>query len=398
MTARRNAILFVVLAGCAIALISFGPRASFGLFLAPMTEFRGWSREIFAFAIALQNLIWGAGQPIAGMLADRFGTAVVLAFGGVLYALGLIGMAFAESVLALQIFAGLFIGLGLAACSFSIVLSAFGKLLPAERRSWAFGVGTAAGSLGQFIFAPFSQVLIADYGWFQSLLILSVFLMIIPLLALVLRTPKDSQPVVMESDIGFKAQLSEAFRHSSYLWLISGFFVCGFQVAFITVHLPPYLNDLGYASLAGWAIAIIGLCNVIGAYSAGIIGQKHSRRLSLSLIYFIRAVAIALFIILPASPLTIYLFSAVIGFMWLSTVPLTSGLVALMFGTRYMATLFGFVFFSHQVGSFLGIWLGGRLYDTTGSYDVVWWLGVGLGIFAAIVHLPIKEKPVARLA
>lgn len=398
MTARRNAALLIVISGCLIAMLSFGPRASLGLFLAPMTEARGWSREIFAFSLALQNLLWGLGQPFAGMLADRYGTAVTLTLGGVLYAIGLVGMAYAESALLLHVTAGVFIGLGLAACSFSIVLAAFGKLLPVERRSWAFGIGTAAGSLGQFVFAPAAQAFISAYGWEQALILLGLFLLVVPFLALALRTPAGGGPVIGEAEIGFRDQMGEAFRHASYLWLISGFFVCGFQVAFITVHLPAYLADMGLASVAGWAIAIIGLCNVIGSYTAGMVGQKYSQRLSLSLIYLARAVAIALFITVPASPLSVYLFSAVIGFLWLSTVPLTSGLVALMFGTRYMATLFGFVFFSHQVGSFLGIWLGGRLYDTTGSYDIVWWLGVALGIFAAIVHLPIREQPVARLA
>ena len=388
-----RALPLVIVAGCLISLLSFGPRSIMGLFLQPMTEARGWSREMFALAIAFQNIMWGIGQPIAGAIADRYGSGRVLVAGGLLYAAGLALMSWAPSAPWLHLSAGLLIGVGLAAASFSIVLAAFGRRVPAEKRSIVFGIGTAAGSMGQFLFAPFGQGLIQTIGWSEALIFLAVLMLAIPVLALALAgKPGTEGEIIREQSFG--QALAEAFAHRSYLLLVAGFFVCGFHVAFITTHLPPYIVDLGLDPRIGaWALALIGLFNVVGSLASGWIGQTYSKPIFLALIYLSRAVAIALFVLLPATPATVLVFAATIGLLWLSTVPPTSGLVAVMFGPKYMATLMGIVFLSHQIGAFLGVWLGGRLYDQTGSYDVVWWLGVGLGIFAAIVHWPIEERP-----
>ncbi|WP_249693339.1 MFS transporter [Stappia sp. WLB 29] len=390
----------IIVCGCLIALLSFGPRSALGLFLAPMTEARDWSREIFALALAIQNLVWGAAQPIAGMVSDRFGTARTLAFGGIVYTLGLLLMAQAESPLLLHVAGGVMIGLGVAFSSFSLVLAAFGRAVTPERRSLAFGIGTAAGSFGQFLFAPLSQGLIDGLGWHDSLYVLAGLMLLIPFLAVALKgKPAAYVPGSAIADQKLTEAISEAFRTRGFILLTFGFFVCGFHVAFITVHLPPYIADLGLDPKWGAiAIALIGLCNVFGALAAGYIGGRWSKPYFLSLIYLGRAIAITLFLMAPATPLSVLIFAGTMGFLWLSTVPPTSGLVAVMFGPRYMATLFGFVFFSHQIGSFLGVWLGGRLYDQTGSYDVIWYIGIALGLFAAVVHWPIKEEPVARLA
>lgn len=388
-----RALPLIIVAGCLISLLSFGPRSIMGLFLAPMTEAHGWSRELFALAIAIQNIMWGIGQPFAGALADRYGPARVLAGGGLLYAAGLALMSWAPTAAWLHVSAGLMIGLGMAAASFSIVLAAFGKRVPAEKRSVVFGIGTAAGSMGQFLFAPLGQTLIQTVGWSQALLVLAAMTLSIPLLAMVFAGPSpDAEAAVREQSFG--QAMAEAFAHKSYLLLTAGFFVCGFHVAFVTTHLPPYIVDKGLDPRIGaWSLALIGLFNVIGSLAAGFIGQSYSKPIFLSLIYLARAILIAAFVLLPTTPATVLIFAAVIGLLWLSTVPPTSGLVAIMFGPKYMATFMGIVFFSHQVGAFLGVWLGGRLYDQTGSYDVVWWLGVALGIFAAVVHWPIQERP-----
>lgn len=384
----------IITAGCMIALLTFGVRAGFGLFLEPMSTDLGWSREAFAFAIALQNLLWGAGQPAAGALADRYGSGKVLAIGGLSYALGLMLMSVGGSPALFTLSAGVLVGLGLSGASFTIVLAAIGRSVPPEKRSWALGLGTAAGSLGQFLVAPLGQAFISAYGWSAALLILSAMVALVLPLATVLSGKPPEAPDGPDETIG--EAIRRAFGHSSYVLLVIGFFVCGFHVAFIQTHLPAYLQDLGLAaSLGAWSIAAIGLFNVIGSYGAGVLGGTHSKKNMLAGIYAVRALVIALFVLVPATPASVLLFSAAIGVLWLSTVPLTSGLVAMMFGPRYMATLFGFVFFSHQIGAFLGVWLGGALYDRVGSYDVVWWLSVALGIVAAIVHWPIKETPAA---
>ncbi len=383
---------FIIACGCTIAILSFGVRASYGLFNAPLTDARGWGREVFALALAIQNLLWGLGQPIAGALADRYGPTRVLAGGGILYAAGVILTASSTTPLELQLTAGVLVGFGLAGASFTIVIASFTRLVPEEKRSLALGAGTAAGSLGQFIFAPLGHAFIEGYGWESAIVMVGCFMLLVPFLASALSGDKGMAES-KEPEMTFGDALRQAFGYHSYLWLISGFFVCGFQVAFITVHLPAYLND-NHASayLGAWSIALVGLFNIIGSLTAGALGGKYSKRWLLSGIYLARSIVITIFVLAPKTDVVVLTFAAAMGLLWLSTVPLTSGLVAVMFGTRYMATLFGFVFFSHQIGSFLGVWLGGRLFDQTGSYDVVWWMSVALGIFAMVVHLPIREK------
>ena len=393
-----NSVPFVIVIGCLIVIASFGPRSILGLFLEPMTSANGWSRETFALALALQNLMWGAGQPVAGAIADRFGTAKVIAAGGIVYALGLVLMAYADGPFALHLTGGVMVGLGMSAASFSLVLSAFGRIVTPQKRSIAFGIGTAAGSFGQFVFGLGGIQLINQFGWQNALVALGLIVLIAPVLAVFLRgTASDTAPLSAPQQ-SIPQALREAFGHRSYNLLVVGFFVCGFHVAFITVHLPPFLSDMGIAQRwGGWAIALIGLFNIVGSLASGVIGGRMSKPVLLAFIYLARGVAIALFLTFPVTPVTIILFSATMGLLWLSTVPPTSALVATMFGPRYMATLFGFVFFSHQVGAFLGVWLGGRLYDVTGSYDSVWYIAIALSGFAALVHWPIQEKPVQRL-
>ena len=389
----------IILAGCLIGLITFGPRSIMGLFLGPMTIENNWSRETFALAIAVQNLLWGLGQPMAGVIADRFGTAKVVAFGALAYAGGLALMAYSDTPLLLNMSAGLLIGFGLSGSAMFLVLSSFAKLLPESQRPLAFGLGTAAGSMGQFVFAPLGVAFIDAYGWQTTLLIMAAIILVVPLLAGVLRSDPAEEAAQPGGSQSVMEALSEAFQHKSYNLLVIGFFVCGFHVAFITTHLPPFLADEGIdPAWGGWAIAIIGLFNVFGAFASGVLSGRMPKPQLLVYIYSARSVVILLFLLAPVSPFSVILFSAAIGLLWLSTVPPTSALVAVMFGTRYMATLYGFVFFSHQVGAFLGVWLGGRLFDTFGSYDVVWWLSVALGVFAALIHWPIKDAPVRRLA
>jgi MFS family permease len=398
---RRISPEIVVFAGCLIALIGFGPRASAGLFQVPMTTEYGWGRDIFGLAIAIQNLLWGVGQPFAGAIADRFGAVRVLCLGALLYAIGLVVMANATSPGVLHLGAGVLIGFGLSGCSFNLVLGAFGKLLPEPWRPLAFGAGTAAGSFGQFLFPPIGNILIESYGWHQALVIFGASVLLILPLSLALATPRTpaagSGPVPLPNQSIGQA-LAEAFRHRSYVLLVLGFFTCGFQLAFITAHLPAYLRDLGLsATIGGWTLAVIGLANAFGSLGSGWLSSRMPKRWLLAWIYIGRSVAITAFILLPASPATAIGFGVAIGVLWLSTVPPTSSLVMLMFGTKYMAMLYGFTFFSHQVGGFLGVWLGGILYEAYGSYDVVWWLSVALGLASAAINLPIVERPVERM-
>jgi predicted MFS family arabinose efflux permease len=385
----------VIVAGCLIALIGFGARTSFGLFTEPLSVLRGWDRETFALAIAIQNLLWGLGQPFAGALADRLGAARVLAAGGAVYALGIVLMAVSTTPGTLALTGGVLIGLGLSGGSFTIVIAAFARLVPEDRRSWAMGLATAMGSLGQFVFAPLGQSFIGAFGPVTALVLIGGCVAFVPVLARALSGGDDAVAAPGSSSLAVR----EALTHPSFLLLASGFFVCGFHIAFVSTHLPPYLTELGLSTaLAAWALGLIGLFNVVGAYTAGILGGVHSRRLLLSGIYASRAAAFALFVVLPPTPATVLCFAAAIGLLWLSTVPLTSGLIALMFGTRHLGLLFGIVFLSHQVGAFAGAWLGGLVYDATGTYDVMWWASIALGLAAAIVHLPISERPVPRLA
>ena len=391
----------VAVCGCLIAMISFGPRSSLGFFLTPLSETNHWGRDVFALAVAIQNLIWGIGQPFAGAIADRFGTNRVLCVGAAFYALGLVIMAHSSTPEMLHLSAGVLLGLGLSGCSFNIVLGAFGKLLPEKWRSIAFGAGTAAGSFGQFLYSPIAVALMDNVGWQETLLIFGgVTLLILPL-SLALATPAapagSSAPAKPSQSA--RQAFAEAFGHRSYVLLVLGFFTCGFQLAFITVHLPSYLIDRGLsAEIGGWTLAVIGIFNIIGSLGSGWLSNRMPKRYLLSSIYFIRAAAIVAFITLPASPVATLVFGAVTGLMWLSTVPPTSALVALMFGTRWLAMLFGFAFFSHQVGGFLGVLIGGIAFERTGSYDLVWWLSVLFGVLSAVINLPIVEKPVVRPA
>lgn len=388
----------IIICGCLIAALTFGPRSAMGFFQLPMLAEKGWDRTTFGLAMAIQNLCWGLGQPIFGAIADRFGTWRVLTLGAVLYALGLYLMASADSPGMLHLSGGVLVGLGVAAGSFSIVLAAFARNTNPNNRSMVFGIGTAAGSAGMFIFAPISQGLIDAYGWSDTLVYMSVAMLVIPVLAIPLignsSSGKVSQAEIQQT---LSQALSEAFGHRSYMLLVSGFFVCGFQVAFITAHFPAYIRDIGIdARYAVIALALIGFFNIIGSLASGFIGQKYSKPRFLAWIYLARSALVAAFLLLPQTPTSVVIFAIIMGLLWLSTVPPTNGLVAIMFGTRHLGMLGGIVFFSHQIGSFLGVWLGGYLYDHFGSYDAVWWLGVALGLFAAAVHWPIKERPVAR--
>ena len=369
-----------------------------GFFQLPILQDTGWDRSTFGFAIALQNLCWGIGQPFFGAIADRYGTWCVVTVGAILYIVGLVTMAFAATPLWLYIGGGVLVGLGVAACSFGVILAAMARLVGAEKRSLAFGLGTAAGSAGMFLYALISQGLIDALGWSDSLLVFCVILLIIPVLAIPLRGNSSASNIAgAEIEQSISEALKEAFAHKSYLLLASGFFVCGFQVAFIAAHFPAYISVLGIeARWAVIAISLIGFFNIFGSLASGFIGQYYSKRILLALIYFARSIAFTVFLLVPATPTTIVIFSIVIGILWLSTVAPTNGLVAVMFGTRYLGMLGGIVFFSHQLGSFLGIWMGGVLYDQTGSYNLVWWLGMVLGLIAAVVHWPIKEEAVVR--
>jgi MFS family permease len=389
----------IIICGCIIALLSFGPRSSLGFFVQPMGREFAWGRDVFGLALALQNLLWGLGQPIAGAIADRFGIVRVMVVGALLYAGGLFLMRYSTTPLALDMGAGVLIGFGLSGCSFNLVLSAFSKLLPPEKRGIALGAGTAAGSFGQFLFAPFGVAMIDNFGWQAALSVFALLMLLIVPLSLALSTPPQATTDAPAADHqqSFKTALAEAFGHRSYVLLVLGFFTCGFQLAFITVHLPPYLVDRGIpASTGGWVIAAIGLFNIIGSLSVGYVQNIFPKRYILSLIYLTRALSILAFISFPITPFTAIAFGAISGLTWLSTVPPTSALVALMFGTRWFATLYGFAFVSHQVGGFLGVWLGGIVFEQFGSYTPIWWLSIMFGVLSALINLPIVEAPVAR--
>jgi MFS family permease len=391
--------IVILLCGCMIGAVGYGPRAALGLFLTPMSSTYGWSREVFAVALAIQIIVWGTSQPFVGAIADRFGIIRVLAIGAVLYCAGLTLMAYSTTPGMLDLSAGLLMGMGVAGTSFTLVIAAFGKLMPPEWRSIAFGAGTAAGSFGQFLFSPLAVGFIAWFGWQHALVgFAAISLLVIPLAFAVRTRPMDmsvTPGAAMQQSL--LQALTEAFGHRSYILLVLGFFTCGFQLLFINVHLPAYLIDRGLSVDSGaWTLGVIGLFNIIGSLTAGWLGDKMPKRYLLSIIYLLRSVAVAVFISFPVTNVSAMIFGAAIGLLWLSTVPPTSGLVAVMFGTRWMATLFGFAFFSHQVGGFLGVWLGGVLFERTGSYDVIWWISVVLGVASAIINLPIVERPIVR--
>jgi len=388
--------VIIIISGCLIAVIGFGIRSILGLFLEPMTVAREWDRETFALAMAIQNLIWGVCMPLAGAIADRHGPVRVICIGALIYACGIWGMAQSTTPLALHVFGGFLTGVGVAFTGFSLALAAMARVVSSKKRSLVFGLGTAAGSLGQVLFSPICQAFITIYGWNFSLIILAASsLFLIPLAFILPSGVEEGKIERSEQKLG--EAVKEASCHRGYVLLTMGFFVCGFHVAFITVHFPAYIKDIGLdPAVAGYAIALIGLFNIVGSFLSGMAGQRWSKKYGLSFIYLARAVVITLFIFMPSSAFAVYFFAATMGVLWLSTVPLTTGIVAQIFGIRYLATLFGIVFFSHQVGSFLGVWLGGRIFDATGSYEPMWWAGVVLGIAASVVHLPIDESAVAR--
>ena len=390
----------IIIAGCLITFLTFGPRSAMGFFQLPIIGDKGWDRSTYGLAMALQNLFWGAGQPIFGMIADKYGSWRVLLMSGIFYASGLLLMAHADAPIALHISGGVLVGLGVAAGSYGIILSAFARHVSAQQRSMVFGLGTAAGSAGMFAFAPISLGLIERFGWSDALVWLGFAMLLVPLLAIPLRgNASNARMPDMSSKQTAVEALKEALSHKSYLFLTSGFFVCGFQVAFITTHFPAYISDIGVDKhYAVWGLALIGFFNIIGSLAAGFLGQTHSKPKILALIYLLRSILVAGFILLPQSGTSVLIFSGLMGLLWLSTVPPTNGLVATMFGTRHLGLLGGMVFFSHQIGSFIGVWLGGTLYQIYNSYDAVWWLSIILGLFAALIHLPIREVAVQRPA
>jgi MFS family permease len=398
LTASWRTPALVIGFGCLITIVAYGPRSTLGFFLTPLSSDNHWGRDVFAFALALQNLLWGVGQPLGGIIADRYGTVRVLCAGALLYGLGLALMTHATSVPALDLSAGVLVGFGLAGCSFPVVLAALGKIVPLQYRSTAFGFGTAAGSFGQFLYSPIAVALMDSFGWRQTLLIFAATLLVVLPLSFALATPPSSATHGTGSQ-SLRQALGEAFRRPSYILLVLGFFTCGFQLQFITVHMPSYLVDRGLsAEVGGWTIATIGLFNIVGSVAAGWLGDRMQKRYLLSIIYFVRAVAILAFISIPITTATCLIFGATMGLTWLSTVPPTNGIIALMFGTRWLGTLAGMAFFSHQVGGFLGVWLGGIVFDRTGSYNAVWYLAILFGLLSGLINLPIVEKPVPRLA
>lgn len=387
----------ILLCGGAIVTLSMGIRHGFGLWLQPITQDMGWTRENFSLAIAVQNLSWGILGIFVGMLADRIGAFKVLIGGSILYALGLVGMALSPSSTVFLLTAGVLIGAAQAGTTYAVIYGVLGRQIPVARRSWAMGVAAAAGSFGQFFMVPVEGKLIAQFGWSNALLILALFALLIAALAFGLREPGfgGSTPIKREQTVG--QALREAWTYPSFLLLMAGYFVCGFQVMFIGVHMPSYLKDFGMAPhVVSYSLALVGLFNIFGTYLAGNLGQKLPKRYLLSGIYGLRSVATVAFLLAPLSPWSVYAFCAAMGFLWLSTVPLTNATIAQIFGVQHLSMLGGFVFFSHQIGSFLGVWLGGYLYDINGNYDMVWYISIALGIFAAVVNLPVREAAIVR--
>lgn len=388
-TSARYAPEMIIAAGCAIAVLTFGPRAAAGVFQLPVLASNKWGTDTFSFAMAIQYLLWGAGQPVGGMIADRFGSRIVLCGGALLYAAGLMLMAVSRTPLAFDMTAGVLMGFGLSGCSFSMVIAAFSKLLPENRRAFAFGLGTAAGSFGQFLFLPLAGGLIGGFGWKTTTIIFgAMMLIVLPLSGALASAPQQS----------LRQAFAQAMGHRSYLLLVTGFFTCGFQLAFITVHFQRYVVESGLAPSVGyWAFALVGLFNMAGSIFSGYMSARMPRRFVLSFIYASRALVTLAFIMLPPSAFTTYVFGALTGFLWLSTVPPTSSLIGLMFGTRFFSTLYGIAFFSHQLGGFVGLVLAGVLRQQTGSYMPVWWLSIALGVFSALINLPIVEQPAPAL-
>jgi predicted MFS family arabinose efflux permease len=398
---RQNTTLLII-AGALVISLTMGIRSTFGLFQSPINADLGFTRASFGFAMAMQQLLWGLFQPFCGMVADRYGSGRVLVVGTLAYMGGLFVMSGSSDIISFNIGAGWLIGFGLSATSFSVVLGALGRMVAPEKQSVAFGIATAGGSVGQFIMAPIGQSLIQNQDWSGALASLALIASLMALSGFFLQSKAGDEvrlggAASETANQTIRQAMSEAWNDKSYRFLTLGFFVCGFQVAFITIHLPAYLQDLGMdAGVGANSLALIGFFNIIGTYSCGVLGAKFPKRYLLSLLYFFRAIVVMVFLIAPKTDITVYLFASSMGLLWLGTVPLTSGVVAQIFGPRFMSTLFGFVFFSHQVGSFLGVWIGGYLFDQTGSYDGIWYGSVVLGVAAALLHLPIIEKPLQR--
>ncbi len=399
MSSRRSPLSLtqVLICGAAIVTLSMGVRHGFGLWLGPLTQTRGWTRETFSFALAIQNLSWGVTGIFAGMLADRLGALRVIVGGSVLYALGLLGMAYADTPLAFWACTGLLIGMAQAGTTYAVVYGVIGRNVSAEKRSWAMGVAAAAGSFGQFLMVPTEGFLISQFGWQQALMGLAMAALLMAPLAWGLREPGFSGGATSQRQQSIGQALKEAFKYPSFQLLMAGYFVCGFQVVFIGVHLPSYLRDKGLSpQVASYALALIGLFNVFGTYAAGVLGQRLPKKNILAFIYLARALVISVFLLAPLSPMSVYVFASVMGLLWLSTVPPTNAAVAQIFGVAHLSMLSGFVFFSHQIGSFLGAWLGGYLYDRSGSYDIVWYIAIALGFFGALINLPVRETSIVR--
>ena len=387
----------VLACGAMIVTLSMGIRHGFGLWLQPITQTQGWTRETFAMAMAIQNLTWGVCGIFAGMLADKFGAARVIIGGSILYALGLVGMAHASTPLLFALSCGVLIGASQAGTTYAVIYGVIGRNVSAEKRSWAMGVAAAAGSFGQFLMVPVEGWLISSVGWQQALVALGMAALLMIPLAWGLREPGLTGGIAKPREQTIGQALREAFTYPSFQLLMAGYFVCGFQVVFIGVHMPSYLKDHGLSpQVASYALALIGLFNVVGTYVAGTLGQRLAKRKILAFIYFARSVAIVIFLWAPLTPTSVYVFSAVMGVLWLSTVPPTNAVVAQIFGVAHLSMLGGFVFFSHQIGSFLGVWLGGYLYDKTGSYDIVWYIAIVLGVAAGLVNLPVRETAIRR--
>jgi predicted MFS family arabinose efflux permease len=399
ISTKKISMMQVLACGAAIVTLSMGIRHGFGLWLQPITQSQDWSRETFAFAIAIQNLTWGVSGIFAGMAADRFGAFRVIVLGSMLYALGLMGMSVVSTPWLFTATAGILIGMAQAGTTYAVIYGVIGRNISADKRSWAMGVAAAAGSFGQFLMVPIEGFLISHFGWQEALMILGLAALMMVPLAWGLREPGLSASHAARRQQSIFQALVEAFKYPSFQLLMAGYFVCGFQVVFIGVHMPSYLKDKGLSpEVASYALALIGLFNVFGTYAAGVLGQKIQKKNILAFIYLSRAIAISVFLLAPLTPINVYIFSGVMGLLWLSTVPPTNAMVAQIFGVAHLSMLSGFVFFSHQIGSFMGVWLGGVLYDRTGSYDLVWYLAIALGVLAALVNLPIKEKSIERQA
>jgi MFS family permease len=396
VNSSARSLTAILICGSVIVMIAMGVRHGLGLFLGPMSTDLGWNREVFSLAIALQNLFWGAAQPLAGGLADRYGAPRVIVGGALMYAAGLALMTVSAVPIAFSLTAGVLIGLALSGVTYSVIYGVVGRSFPEHKRSQAMGYIAAAGSFGQFLTVPLEQWLIGGMGWSKALLVLGLIALVMAPMALGLREPKRALVAGTQT---IREALDEAFHNGSFWLLTAGYFVCGFQVVFIAIHLPAYLKDHGLGpNVAVTALSLIGLFNIVGTWAAGSLGARLPKKHLLTGIYATRSLVIALFLLAPLSPLLVYLFASTMGLLWLSTIPLTNGIVGVVFGVRYLAMLGGFVFFSHQIGSFFGVWLGGVIYDRTGNYNAVWMIAIALGIFAALINLPIREKPLARLA